>query len=154
MILNIVADEESGTAVSEIDLAVIYDAGGRRRCIETPWAATGQVGHGDRRRRHQESMRGDGRLSSDVKSRGVLEHDITVGVELSQDLRGILIVDLIPDQRRRGRLNKRGRFGEAYIKTLPIDESAIGGLDRQMRTLVAERGAALSDAGTERVRLS
>jgi hypothetical protein len=44
-------------------------------------------------------MRGDRRFAADVEAGGILQHHITIGLEISENLRGIRIVDFVPDQR-------------------------------------------------------
>ena len=96
-------------------------------------------------------MRGKHRLAADEEARLVLQHHVTVGVQIAQYLGGVRIVDLVPDHRRRGRLNEGGGLAGTDIETLPVNNRAIGGLDRKLRTLAAEGGVALADRAAHRV---
>lgn len=87
------------------------------------------------------------------ESRRVLQHHVPVGVQVPQDLRWVLIVNLVPNQGRGRRLNERGRFTPPDVKTLPIDERAVRRLDGHMRTLSGERSRALSYGATHWVSL-
>ena len=91
------------------------------------------------------------RLTADVKAVGVFEDDVAIGVQGAQDLRWVLVVDLVPNERGGGRLDKRGDLAESDVEALPVDEGVIGGLDGQVRTLGRERGGALGHRRTDRI---
>ena len=85
-------------------------------------------------------MRGDGSLATHIKTILILQEHIAVGVEVAQNLRGIGIIDLVPDHGRGRGLDKGRRFALPDIETLPVDKSTAGGLmDGELRTCRVER---------------
>ena len=100
VVFDAMGDEESRAAIPDVDLAIVDNAGRGRRRIELPGPAASKVQRGSRSGRHQEAMRVENGLAANVKARLVLQHHVAVGVEGAEDLRGVRIVDLVPDHRR------------------------------------------------------
>src|SRR5262245_34514329 len=101
MIFDLIRNQEGRAALADIQVAVVNDFRGRWKGIELPWAPAGKVWNLNRRGCHQKAVRRNCGLPANKKARGILEHDVTVGVEISQNLRRVWVVDAIPNQRRR-----------------------------------------------------
>src|ERR1039458_9843352 len=109
-------------AIPDVDLAIVDNAGGRRRRIKLPGAAAGKVRRGSGSSRHKEAMGVEHGLAHNVKARLVLQHHVAVGVEGAEDLGGVGIVDLVPNHRGSRRLKERRGLTDPDIETLPVDD--------------------------------
>src|ERR1035437_184033 len=150
VVFNIVSNKESRALASHVDLAIVDNTVGWRRRIKLPGTAADQVRRGGGSGSHQQAMRVQQGLAADENACLVLQHDVAVGVEGAEELGGIGIVDLVPHDRGGGRLNESGGLPHTDIKTLPIDEGAVGGLNGKLRALAVKGGAALANGGTSR----
>src|ERR1051326_737025 len=130
VVFDFVGNEKRRTALTNIDMAIVDNFRGGRWSVELPGSAAGEIRHLDRRGSQQQTVRGYGCLPSNIKARRILEDDEAVSIKIAQNLRGIWIVDSIPNQRRGRRLNEGRGFAEANVEALPIDESAIGSANR------------------------
>src|SRR5579859_1692231 len=96
-------------------------------------------------------MRANRRVTSNKKSGLVLQNHITVGIQVPQDLRRIRIIDVVPNHRRGGRLQKGGGFSQPNIEALPVNRSPVRSSNRELQTLTAEAGTPLCDRPANRV---
>ena len=144
VVLHVLADEKNRSAGATDDLAVVDDIGRRRRPVEFPRAAVHEIGRHRRGGGHDQARDADRRLAADIKSRLILEHDEAIGVEVAENLRGVGIVDPVPDDGRGGGLGKSCGFADADVEAAPINERAVGSMHVQLRTLRRERRGALA----------
>src|SRR5690348_15660473 len=88
-------------------------------------------------------MSGDSGLAANIEPGRILQHDITVGIEITQNLRGVGVGNIVPDNGGAAGLEESGRLAQTDIKALPVNKSVIGGLNRKLGTVARKCGAAL-----------
>ncbi len=61
-------------------------------------------------------------------------------------------MDIVPNQRRSGRLYEGGGFTDGDVEALPVDIGTVGGVDSQLGSHDVERSASLSNTAAQRIR--
>ena len=120
-----VADQEERTGFPHLQAAVVHDGSTRRRTVELPEESAIRF-HGSRQRgRDDQSGRGHVCLRSEIESRGIHQDQKAVGVDPSENLRGLSVVDLVEDHRPWRRLVKTHRLPRVEVEGLPLEEGIL-----------------------------
>ena len=135
LVVHLLGDQIGGATIADVDLAVINNARGGGQCAEIPSPTRGEVGDGRRAGGHHQAMGVDRRLAADGEAGGVLQNHQAIGIQCSQDLGGIGVVDLIPNDGAGGGLNKGRGLPQADVEVLPAQHRLIRRLDGGHRTL-------------------
>jgi hypothetical protein len=145
VIFNIAGNQESRPAAGNIDLAVVDDFGRRGRGIKFPGPAAGQLGGGGGRGGQNQPVNTDGGLATNVKAGLVLQDDITVGVQIPQNLRGAAAAMLFQTMEEAEGSTKVVVSPALILKLFQLMNVLAGSGDGFLGTRSVERGRSLGD---------